>query len=162
MKTFLKVVGLIILLAVAGFGALAWYATKQDSDRAAERAAVTITAQYDPKGCDPKSPISVTITNGSRRTVKSVDIQLEAYEEGHSDNLVDDGPTESTRVMKAGSKLHGCLPLPKTRRPSTLGVVFRASASPTFYAENEFVPPEPTDPPADTSGGSVAGRRQAK
>jgi hypothetical protein len=153
MKAFFKVAGLLILLAVLGVGALVLYAVQRDSESAAERAAVIVTARYDSAACGTGVPLSITIENGARRTVKGVSIQLELYEEGQSDNLIDvaNGQLESTSVIRSGATAKSCWRMPRLRRQPSRGVVLHAGGRPTFYEENEFIPPDPREapPPAD-------------
>lgn len=159
LRMIFRVVGIIVGLFVLGLGGVIWYGTDQDAKYKADQASVTITATYDPADCrNPKYPIQVTIVNSSStRTVKTVTFDLEAYEEGRSDNLVSstDGTfKESTRVVRPGVTKTTCWSLPSFTRAVSNGVSFRANKEfVNFYGENEVIPPEPADviPPEPAS-----------
>jgi curved DNA-binding protein CbpA len=151
----LKTAGYLFLAFVAIVGGLFFYMEKQENESRAEQAAVTVEAQYQPTACPQERPVSVMITNKSKRTLKSLSFSLQAFENGRSDDLaLDSDELESHAIVLPGEISKTCWKFPSLKRSAS--VFFRAEKrydGATFYDANEFVPR--TEVPRDPGAASV-------
>ncbi len=137
-----RVVGGLFVIVLVGAGGVLWHGRSEPDEFAAEQAAVTVEANYDPATCGQDKPISVVIKNGSKRTLKSVVFALHAFENGRWDDLALDADNlQSHAVVQPGGVSKTCWRAPPLKRPTT--VSFRAEKDPflaTFYGPNELIP----------------------
>jgi hypothetical protein len=147
-RVFLKVFGYLVLASVVVVGSFVWYEDAKDAaseaEHEAEQAAITVEATYDPTRCTQERPISVVITNGSARTLKSVSFALRAFESGRSDDLaVNCEDLESDVIVPPGGTAKRCWKAPTLTRNAM--VFFRAEKNSypgaKFYESDEFIPP---------------------
>jgi len=150
LRRVLKIIAWLVAVVLFGVGAVVVYAVFDDHERTAEREAVKLSAEYDPNRCSTDHPILVTIANGSMRTVREVRFELEAYEEGRSDNLFGyNGQRTWTAVIPPGNTSPSCWSAPSFSRDVTGGVTVRAKIGwVELYARNEFIPPGPAPVPS--------------
>ncbi|MGD0679741.1 MAG: J domain-containing protein [Polyangiaceae bacterium] len=136
----LKLAGYLFLALLVVIGGVAWYEKVQSDEYAAEQAAVTIEASYNPAACTQERPIRIAITNGAKSTLKSVSFALQAFENGRSDNLARDSDSlTSNAIVRPGETATRCRTFPTLIRDTP--VFIRAEKKDaTFYEPNEFIP----------------------
>jgi hypothetical protein len=104
---FPKQVGLLILILL-GIGAATWiYSTAESNAAAKERSKIVMSARTD-IGCDdPQFPIGVSISNGTKKQINSVDFTILAKRPGYSSDVYSHFHT-SDRILKPGDVYFAC------------------------------------------------------
>lgn len=101
-----QVGGLILLLAAIGGATWAYQSAKSDAE-AKERSKIVMSARTD-IGCeDPQFPIGVSISNGTKKQINSVDFTLLAKRPGYSSEVYSHFNT-SDRILKPGDVYFAC------------------------------------------------------
>jgi hypothetical protein len=152
-QTVAKVVGVLFAVVVAAIVGLVWYVQDQEKQHRAEQDGVTVSVSYEPAVCNERTPILLKVVNDTRRTVKSVNLSIEVFEEGRSDNLAGyDGDIDTTDVVRPGSARLSCWRVPSLKRSASGSLRLHAAKNYVeFYSENEFIPPDPTPPERTTA-----------
>ena len=142
--------GIAVLGVVLFGGGLVWKQVQEENERARARdaaeardqAAVTIAAHFS-KTCPADHPISITVTNATRRTLKSVRFHLAVFESGRSDDLNSAfGSDEWTYVVAPGESVTNCRTISEElgRGRFVLKAEKTWTDAAVFYADGEFIP----------------------
>ena len=134
----MKWVGIAIFAVVVS---LTLYAYSVERREGAEREAVVLDASIDATCTSKDHPVRVRLHNGSGRTVKTVDFNLEAFEVERSDDLLEFNSETWTLVVPAHRDADMCWPMPALRRTLQGSYFLRVRKGRTaFYEDGEFVP----------------------
>jgi hypothetical protein len=124
---FPKQVGIFLLIVGALIGGAILYYQNQESERVRELAAIRISVAYDLATCTSTHPIAMSISNGTRRTILELNINLSAKRPGYSDDVYTDY-VRSTRILAPSTIYSACWQLDTSsyslrvpNDPATLG-----------------------------------------
>ncbi|WP_284765363.1 hypothetical protein [Agrobacterium sp. CFBP2214] len=115
---FPKQVGGLILILLA-IGGAAWIYSNAESKAAAKERSKIVTSARTDLGCaDPQFPIGVSISNGAKKQINSVDFTISAKRPGYSSEVYSNFHT-SDRILKPGDVYFACWSL--SRYETTYG-----------------------------------------
>ena len=127
---FPKATGTLVSVLLVGALLIAWYFYIKDQKHELAESQVSLQIRWAgaEDGCSEQQPLSVTMTNGSEKTVEKVEWAIEVKRPGHSNSLVKDtynfsGGYESDRILEPGDRFGACYRVPALRdyAQSTVG-----------------------------------------
>ena len=110
-KLLLKIVGIVILLVVLGFGTLIYLEQRHQQERKNEYAKVAIDFSVTPVDGECSSsgyPYMYLITNGTGKTVRRVRFYVEITKKGFSTPLNSSLRQEADKILKPGERYGWC------------------------------------------------------
>ena len=103
------VAGSTLFLGLSAIAAVTFHAEYDTWFPLESQVAATITR--DDPGCDANSPIGVTLTNNSRRTITRTELILAVFRVGHSSTL-ESQTTDTDKIIQPGEQFSLCLAKP--------------------------------------------------
>lgn len=115
---FPKQIGILIAFFVAVIVAIVGYNQYQTYLTEKEQNLVSISVVYSEENCIPPMPLSVRISNKSKREIVEVGWDFVARRPGYSSNLLDylDQDAKSDKIIKPGEVWDFCYRVPKSQR----------------------------------------------